>query len=155
MPSHASHPHQHANRHRKSMARARACKDAAICKSTALQTHIETHHSSFSKCHKETTNAHLTAAEEVELVDAIVHALHVLEDIGPGVRRRTKGRQVAGLLQATKQVSRKHGKKEKETKCTQRAGRLRTGGLGMPTKPRYWSSLTPVTGAPCSEMSTT
>ena len=106
-------------------------------------------------CHKETTKAHLTAAEEVELVDAIVHALHVLEDIGPGVRRRTKGRQVAGLLQATKQVSRKHGKKEKETKCTQRAGRLRTGGLGMPTKPRYWSSLTPVTGAPCSEMSTT
>ena len=105
-------------------------------------------------CHKETTNAHLTAAQEVKLVDAIVHALHVLEDIGPGVRRRAKGRQVAGLLQATKQV-RRTGERRKKTKCTQGAGRLRTGGLGMPTKPRYWSSLTPVTGARFSEMSTT
>ena len=65
-------------------------------------------------CHKETTNAHLTAAQEVKLVDAIVHALHVLEDIGPGVRRRAKGRQVAGLLQATKQVRRTGERRKKQ-----------------------------------------
>lgn len=39
----------------------------------------------------------LAVPQEVELVDAVVHALHVLEDVGPRVWRGTKGGHVAGL----------------------------------------------------------
>ena len=39
----------------------------------------------------------LTVPQEVELVDAVVHALHVLEDVGPRVWRGTQGGHVARL----------------------------------------------------------
>lgn len=35
--------------------------------------------------------------EEVKVVHAVVHALHVLEDVGPSVGRGAKGGKVPGL----------------------------------------------------------
>ena len=47
----------------------------------------------------------LTVPQEVELVDAVVHALHVLEDVGPCVGRGTQGRHVARLQQGRPRTS--------------------------------------------------
>ena len=50
----------------------------------------------------------LTVPQEVELVDAVVHALHVLEDVRPCVGRGTQGRHVAGLQHANAQSPHTH-----------------------------------------------
>lgn len=44
----------------------------------------------------------LTVPQEVELVDAVVHALHVLEDVWPRVWRGTQGGHVARLQTHTR-----------------------------------------------------
>ena len=118
----------------------------------------------YQKCRR-----YLTVPQEIELVHAVVHALHVLEDVRPGVGRCAKGRHVAGLhstqittfsaSQETPRDSRRKMARPREGHAhmttinsrtasiggqIQRAARQLTGGLGMPTKPRYWSSAVPV-----------
>ena len=61
------------------------------CVRLAFSSIIRNHH---QKPHVDALDP---VSEEVKVVNAVVHALHVLEDVGPGVVRGAKGGEVARL----------------------------------------------------------
>ena len=59
---------------------------------------------------------HLAVPQEVELVNAVVHALHVLEDVGPRVGRGAERGHVAGLHK--KQRRKSYAVSHTQSMCT-------------------------------------